>query len=218
MKRTDRAAFTLAELLVSLAASVFVIGGLLSAVISLQRTLVRNERNVAVREDQRRVLDYLAREMRRATMIATKDGSGLPIGVNGQTIHLSNDTPLIFTLPGYYRSNDPATREFDQPAEVLTNASAITYGDASGPAPQVIVWLSKAYVAEEGCTCFVRKEGAFTRVIARHADSLHVHVHFSADGRVCDIASSARGLAEDHVSVLASFDQVLLRNPDREWE
>lgn len=216
VKALKSAAFTLAEMMVSMGASVVVIGGLLVSSISLQKTLLDNERFVDLREDQRRVLDYLGRELRRATSVVSKDSTGVPVEVEGETIEVSSESPLIFTLPGYYKNDVPGSADFDKPLEVVTTSDSIGYGTTDGLASPVLVWITKMYVPEEGSVCFVRREANTSQVIVRHAENLHVRVKFSPDGRSCNVESWVRTPIRDHSATLWSYDEVLLRNGDHE--
>lgn len=214
--KLGRAAFTLLELMVSLGASVVVIGGLLISSVGLQKTLFENGNLVEIRENQRRVLDYIGRELRRAVSVASKDSAGLPIAVRGKTITLASETPLIFTLPGYYRSNNPSSSEFDQPLDVIATSDSVAYGDSSGAAPAVLVWITKAFIPEEGSVCLVRRENDTSQIIVRSAEALNVRLRFSDDGYSCRLESWVRTSVRERAVTVWTYDTVLLRNADNE--
>lgn len=219
MKLAGRStAFTMAELLVSLAASVVVVGGLLLGSIGLHKTLHETEALVSRYADQRRVIDYLSRDLRRSITIASKDPSGLPTPVAGQSITVTDGAMLLFTLPGYYKSDVPAEADYTQPFQVITTNNGVAYGDASGAASEVIVWFKKVYVPEEGCVCFVRKESTTQEVIVRDAEQLNIRVHFADDAKSCDIEAWFRTPIRGHQQVHMTHDRVLLRNSSEDFE
>ncbi len=203
-------------MLVSMAASVVIIGGLLLGSIGLHKTLHENYVFTTRYSDQRRLIDYLARDLRRAVFIAAKDASGLPIPVTGKTINIDENGSLVFTLPGYYRSNVPTDGNYDQAYPVIATEQGVEYGDSSGAAPTVNVWVKKMYVPEEGCICFVRKEGDTVQVIARDAATLGLTVQFAADETSCEVAARFTSPVRGHEEFVTTFDHVLLRNSDIE--
>lgn len=208
----------MAELLVSLAASVVVVGGLLLGSIGLHKTLHETEALVNRYADQRRVIDYLSRDLRRSITITAKDPSGLPVSVEGQSITVTDGSMLLFTLPGYYRSDAPADADYTKPFQVITTSDGVAYGDAGGAASEVIVWFKKVYVPEEGCVCFVRKESSTQEVIVRNAEQLNIRVHFAADTKSCEIEAWFRTPIRGHQQVHTTYDRVLLRNSNEDFE
>lgn len=197
-------------------ASVVIIGGLLLGSIGLHKTLHENHVFTSRYSDQRRLIDYLARDLRRAVFMAGTDSSGLPIPVTGQTVTINESGSLIFTLPGYYRSDVPTDAGYDEAYSVIATEQGVEYGDASGSAPAVNVMLKKMYVAEEGCVCFVRKEGDAVQVIVRDAASLSISVKFADDDTSCEVAARFVSPIRGHEELITTSDRVLLRNADIE--
>jgi hypothetical protein len=199
-----------------MAASVVIIGGLLLGSIGLHKTLHENYVFTTRYSDQRRLIDCLSRDLRRAVFTAATDPSGLPTPVIGKTVTVDESGSLIFTMPGYYRSNVPTETDYDQAYSVIATEEGVEYGDASGSAPAVNVWMKKMYVPEEGCVCFVRKEGETTQVIVRDAATLSISAQFAADGKSCEIAARFVSPVRGHEEFITTFDHVLLRNSDVE--
>src|SRR6476659_9751352 len=89
-------AFTLAEMMIALAGSIVVLGALLLSSTQLQRALYASERYGMKQSDQRRLVDYLGRDLRRAVGIsATTAINGLGgTRLAGQTVMVENGTTL----------------------------------------------------------------------------------------------------------------------------
>ena len=206
------AAFTLAEMLISMAASVIIIGALLVGSTGLHRALHASELYAASCSDQRRLIDFVARDLRRAIGIAATDAGGTLREVAGQTIEISERESLIVTLPGYYKSNAPSDGDFDQALPVVPSSNGSTYGTGGGPAPTVPVVFRRMFVAEEGSVCFVREEAGARAVVVRHSEDFHLRVAVAPDGRRGVIEGwfeSSFGAARPGVP---TRDEVMLRN------
>jgi len=213
MRRSaDDHGFTFAELLVSMAVSVMIIGALLGGSVALQRTLRASELYGSSQSDQRRLIDYLARDLRRSIAIAATDAAGLPQTVADETIAVSDRASLVLTLPAYYKSDVPSDARFDQPLPVVTANGSIYYGSSAGPAPGVVVSYRKTFVAEEGCVCFVRQEAEVKQIIVRPAEDLHLRVTVAPDGRSAAVQAWFRSPSHGIRPVVSTYDHVLLRN------
>ena len=213
MKRSScRRGFSLAEVMVAMVASVLVIGALFTGSIGLQKTAYSSERFATDQSDQRLLMDFLSRDLRRAIGIATVTGLAAPVRLESNSATVENQTDLVITLPAYYKSNVPADAGFDDPLPVIASGDRTAYGDASGPAPSFPVTFRKLFVGEEGCVCFVRQEAAAKRVLIRHADDLHVRLTVAPDGKSCALQTwFAANFGRERPSVTA-FDRVMLRN------
>jgi hypothetical protein len=84
-RRRALAAFTLAETMVAAAVGSVVMAGLAVGSIGLQRGFAAAEYQVACQEDQLRVFDFIARDLRRAATATISD----------------QNRKLTLTLPGY---------------------------------------------------------------------------------------------------------------------
>ncbi len=89
-------AFTLLEILVAMGVFTLFMGGLLTTWITLTATAVNTTAYAQRQNDQMRVLDYLKRDIRRATSVEIYDGAAL---ITGTTAF---GTELRLTIPGYY--------------------------------------------------------------------------------------------------------------------
>jgi len=215
MKRNSRQqAVTLAEMLISMVGSTIVVGALLLSSIELQRSLHTSESYAANQADQRRLMDCLSRDLRRAIGVATATTVGGSGGVklSGASATIEGSTSLVVTLPGYYQSNTPTDPNFDQPMPVVAASNYVDYGTGNQHAPGVIVIFRKEYIESEDCVCFVRLEGDAQFIIVRNADNLHLNVTMDPDGRSGTVAVTFLSPRHDSQTMIAMRDQVLLRN------
>ena len=124
--RRRRAAFTLVEILVAMGVFGLFMGGLLAVWNSVAVTALNTTAYAQRQNDQMRVLDYLKRDIRRATKVELYNGATLVTGT-------STFAPeLRFTIPDYYsdsREEDNAigTRTANTPALA---SGAVAYGTA----------------------------------------------------------------------------------------
>lgn len=213
MKRlAPHRAFTIAELIISMAASMLIVGALLAGSMGLQRSLHASEIYGTSQSDQRRLIDYVARDLRRAVAFAATDEGGASGMGAGGTASIADRATLVLTLPGYYKSDVPADADFDQPLPVIASNEGVAYGTTAGPAPGVVVRYRKVFVAEEGCVCFVRQEAETKRIIVRRADDLSLRVTIADDGMSGVIEASFRTPSSGVRPLVSTCDQVMLRN------
>ena len=215
MKQARRAAaFTLAELLIAMVGTSIIIGALLLSSVSLQKAFRASELYAASQADQRRLIDYLARDLRRAVGIATSANINGSAAVKVGTAPVSVDerTALILSLPGYYKSNVPANEDFDEPMPVMVSGRRADYASTTFPAPGVPVIFRKVYIAEEKGVCFVRQEAEAQEIIVRRAETLRTQVTFAADGTSCGIEVWFDSPFGRTKPLVAAYDQIMLRN------
>lgn len=206
-------AFSLAELMTAMAASVLVIGALLLAAVSLQRNLIASENFATWQGDQRRLIDYVTRELRRGMRVSATDEAGvLRPALAGDTIDIEQRASLVVTLPGYYRSQQPGKNEYDDALDVVMTENGVAFGTRDGAAPGVKVSFRKMYIAAEGTVCFVRQEADDTQVIVRGAADLYLRVRIAPDGLSCDLEAWFRSPFSGIRPVVSTNDHVLLRN------
>ncbi len=211
----SRAAFTLVEMIISMAVSVLVIGALLLGSISLQKSLHASETYASSYSDQRRLIDYLARDLRRSIEVTATDSDGLPFDPTAGPLTVADKSALTVTLPGYYQSNSPGSRAYDQPLPV-NSADRPTYGTATSPAPVVSVSFRKVFIAAEGCVCFVRQEANSTQVIVRQADDLFLRLQVARDRQSCTAEVWFRSAFSGIRPLVSTHDKIMLRNADAE--
>jgi hypothetical protein len=212
--RRRQSAFTLAEMMIGLAGSVIVIGALLFGSIGLQKSLHASELYAAYQADQRRILDYVSRDLRRSIEIAsatTMSGSAAARLTTGSII-VENQTALVLTLPGYYRGNEPGANNYDEPLPVMVADGRVDYGTAAGLAPGVTVIFRREYVASERCVCIVRQEAEAKLIIAHQAENLHLQVTVAPDGASCVVQVSFQSPYSGVAPLVTTCDSVMLRN------
>ncbi|MEQ1861518.1 MAG: prepilin-type N-terminal cleavage/methylation domain-containing protein [Chthoniobacteraceae bacterium] len=207
-----RAGFTLTEMIVSLAASVILIAGLLLGAVGLQRTLHDNETFATSYADQRRVIDVVSRDLRRAIGLSIIDSGGVSSPFTSGLVAVGDGTALVFALPAYYQSNVPTDPTYDKPLVAVTTGERLSYGDVGGVKPEVPVQFSKEFVAAANCVCFVRKEADHSAIVVRDAAELFLKVTMAADGRSCVVEAWFRSQARGVKPVISTYDRVMLRN------
>jgi hypothetical protein len=208
--RRNQASFTLSEMIVSIGASVVVIGGLLAGCIGLQKALLENERRVGHYSDQRRLIDYVARDLRRALSISVQDAAGTR-GVAGEVLTLDEGSTLVLTLPGYYESEDPAESAYDDPLPVRHYSNGADYGTAMTPASPLTVTYQK--ISNGSMVSFIRQEGARQQLVAPQAEGLKLRLFFADNARSCDMEAIYQTHERGYLQVISTFDQAMLRNP-----
>jgi type II secretory pathway pseudopilin PulG len=207
--------FTLAEMMVSLGASVIVIGALLLSAVSLRRALNSNRIYAEAYSDQRRLTDYIGRDLRRAVAVAFTDSDGVRTEVAGtpSTVLIADRATLIVTLPAYYRGNARTDANYEAPLEVVADQQRLDYGTPAGLAPPVEVSFRKIFYGREGCVCFVRQEAGTEEVIVRNAESLFVQVSIAASAQESSIKTWFRSSQLGPAPLVSTYDRLLLRNP-----
>ncbi len=207
--------YTIMELMISLGASAAVVGALLLSSVSLNRALHSSRVYSEAYSDQRRVTDYISRDLRRAVGLAVTDSSGARLGAGDASLSVLVDgrASLILTLPAYYRSNARSDSGYDDPLDVVADATRLDYGTAAGLAPPVEVTYRRMFSAQEKCVCFVRQEAGVDEVIVRKADNLFVQVDLSSDAQSGSIKTWFRSNELGPTPLVSTFDRLLLRNP-----
>ncbi|MEO8352902.1 MAG: hypothetical protein ABI680_14310 [Chthoniobacteraceae bacterium] len=213
-KRTQRWGFTLCEAMISMSMSLIIIAALVSGSIGLQRALHLSEVFADNFSDQRRIIDYVSRDLRRSIGIAVRDRtSGAEHELVAGSVEITEDTALLLTVPGYYKSNVPADADYGEALPPVTTDDGPIYGDATGAAPSVPIIYRRTLVAAEGSTCLVREEAGALQVIVRNAQDFHLSVAVDAKGSRCTIQGAYGKSARGVTSGLATVDAVMLRNP-----
>lgn len=204
--------FTLAEVLVAMVGSVIVIGALLAGSIGLQKSFHASESYANDQSDERRLIDYVARDLRRSVGISSSGADGIPARAGPGSVMVDGTTALIVTLPAYYKSNTPAEPGYDQPLPIVASGDRVAYGSTAGPASAFPVSFRKLYLAAEACVCFVRDEGDTRQVIVRHAEDLQLQVDFAADGESCSLTAQFLAHYSRNRVAVEVHDDVMLRN------
>jgi hypothetical protein len=207
--------FTLTEVMISMLASVAILAALLLTTISLRRGLHSNETYTGAYSDQRRVTDYIGRDLRRAVGVAYTNEAGerCELTDSATVVNIADRASLIVTLPGYYRSNTRNDNEYDAALEVVGNQERLDYGTAGSLAPTVEVTFRKMFFAKENCVCFVRREADTEEVIVRRADNLFVQVTIEAGAQSSSIKTWFRSRDLGPAPLVTTHDRLLLRNP-----
>ena len=214
LRRSCRA-FTIMEVMVSLGVSAGIIGALLLSSMSLHQVLHSSQIYSDAYSDQRRVTDYIGRDLRRAVGLAVTDSAGVRTEVAGvpSTVIIVDHATLIVTLPAYYRSDTRNDPNYEAALDVVADAQRLDYGTANGLAPPVEVSFRRAFYAKENCVCFVRREAGKDEVIVRHAETLFVQVSIAASAQSSGIRTWFRSSDLGPAPLVSTHDRLLLRNP-----
>ena len=86
-KLARRAGWTLTELLLATSISTMLTAGLITAVISLQKSFLASRHHIVAQSEQMLLLDYMGLDLRRALSVA------------------ASATDLTITIPDYYKSD-----------------------------------------------------------------------------------------------------------------
>lgn len=162
------AAFTLVEMLLAVAVFGIFMAGILRVWTSLSYTALNTAAYAARQNDQMRVLDYVKRDVRRATAVEIYNGGAL---VNGTT---ASGTELRLTIPDYYAD----TREEDNAIGTkTTNAPTVTAGAVSYGSP-----LTVGYSVIGGAV--IRNEAGRARTVASSAGGFALSFKRESSGAI----------------------------------
>ena len=102
-QRRERAGFTLVEVMVSACVAGVILGGLVLGTVALQTVVSAADEYTRASADQLRVLDYVARDVRRATTVTTSaDGKTLTVTLPDyvdMTVNTSGNPPGLQRIP-----------------------------------------------------------------------------------------------------------------------
>jgi type II secretory pathway pseudopilin PulG len=205
-------AMTLLEAMISMAIFCIVLGVLFVGSTALQKSLHASEEYASSYSDQRRLIDYLARDLRRSIAITATDGSGQTIVTAGTTIDLAQNTSLILTLPGYYRSNAPGSKDYDQPQTVTATETGVDYGTNTVSSPAVQIIFRKMLAPDQHTLNFTREEAGNTEVIVTEATYLDAQVTLAADGESALIEVAFQSDYSGARPRVSTYDTVMFRN------
>lgn len=210
-------AFTLPEMCISMAASVLIIGGLLLSGMTLQKSLHGSEVYAGAYSDQRRVIDYIGRDLRRAIGLSATDAAGGAFSLRGKSVEILDRATLAVYVPGYYQGNAPSSAGYDNPLPVIITDQGPMYGatatSTSSAAPLKIVYR-KVFLSAAQAVCFSRQEGtAPEEIIVRNAQELHAQLTVDKPGRTGVVSAWFRSPYSGQTKpVVSSYDEVMLRN------
>lgn len=195
--------------MISLAASSMILGALFVSAFSIQKVLHGSETYAVTYGDQKRLSDYLGRDLRRALEIDFTDASGSrrPLGL--ETVTVADKSTLILTLPAYYLSDDPTSPNYTATQPVTTESGRVDYGSAA----TVEVTYRKIFVGAERSTCYVRQEADNEQPIVSSADNLTLQVSLSPDGCTGLVKAWFRAPYSTIGPLVSTSEEFMLRNP-----
>lgn len=185
-RRRAIAGFTLTELLVASGLSTMILAGLITGAISLQRGYAAAQHQILCQEDQMRVIDFLTRDLRRATSVTISNQNRMVTMTLPDQVDLVAGTlrlPAIANGAVQY-GNTPATVSYyvsgtafvRKENAVETNLSVnrfgledfFIYNDTPGAAP-ALVRFTISFVPK-----FSRTGGADSRAVTRLSSVLRL--------------------------------------------
>ena len=98
---------TLIELLVSSASAVVILGALLSGAVAVRKSFSATERYVTGINNQSRLMDFVARDLRRAVRVGTLVGGVNTPLKNHTGFSITETNMLTINIPDYYATNTP---------------------------------------------------------------------------------------------------------------
>lgn len=211
-RASSQSGITLAEVLIALVGSVIVVGALMAGSIGLQKSFHAGETYANSQADERRLIDWVARDLRRSIGIAACGPGGVPSKLTSGTVYLEEGAQLVVTLPAYYKSNSGADTDYAEALPVIASGDRVTYGTMAGPAPAFPVSFRKLYLAAEQSMCYVRDEGDTRQVIVRNAQDLQLQISIAPDGESCSLLAQFFSPFSRQDLIVAVHDQVMLRN------
>ena len=119
--RTKSAAFTLAEMMMSVACGTLILAAVVAAGVSLQKSYAAVDVYNTAEGNELRVLDYIAMDCRRASSATVGT-----VTVNNGTTNVTV-SQLVLTLQQYYSATDNTA----VPNTPVLSSGAITYGTGS---------------------------------------------------------------------------------------
>ena len=139
----SRRAFTLMELMVAGTMLGVVVTAALTGVIALQKSYAATEEYATGLADQMRLLDFLAQDLRRATVSPTMDpdGQGIQITVPGYYRFNTTDRQHLYPIVNDAQVNSDGTAAvYDDPANPTVTTQTIAYRFAAGSITRTDPW------------------------------------------------------------------------------
>ena len=103
-----RSAFTLVETMVASAAGLLLVAALASAAFAVQKSIAATSQYVTGINNENRLVDYIAQDLRRALRVGTQTSGGYTTAKNISSFSITEGTMLAINIPDYYGSNTPS--------------------------------------------------------------------------------------------------------------
>ena len=139
----SRRAFTLMELMIAGTMLGIVVTAALTGVIALQKSYAATEEYATGLADQMRLLDFLAQDLRRATVAPTMDtdGQGIQITVPDYYRFNTSDPQHLYPLVNEAQVNSSGSAAiYYDPAAPTVTTQTIAYRFAAGSVPRTAPW------------------------------------------------------------------------------
>lgn len=206
--------FTMAEMLVSMAASVLIILVILACIPAMSKTFVATEGLSIARAAQMRLLDSVAMDLRNTTKIIAPSPALTTVSSTFTGISPSTSGTLTLRTVGYYQ-NDldvSGTQSISQQLQTNTlvyDGNFLEYASVSGSTHTLVsgtVQYYKANSSKYGTMCYFRKEGsAPAEEIAENADGMLLALKVSST--IPMLSSSSRSVVQVKVLATPTFSK-----------
>jgi len=194
LKRVAQSGTTLVEVVIASAITVTLSGILAVGLITVQRTFAASEHHANSQTAQIRIVDYIARDLRRALTVTQRAGNGLDL-----------------TIPDYYTSSDPRIATPRDPH--ITTSGDVVYGTRSIP----VSYYERTDAKGNHLVC--RSYDGVETILATDVERFELALPAGLNGDVITVSvsfvprfqmsSAARENMRDGTSV---FNSTLLRN------
>lgn len=121
---------TLMEVMVSAVAASAILGALITASVSIQRSITSTNQFVANTTGQSRLMDYIAQDLRRSVRIGTLVGGARAPLRSQQKFPVTSASILTIDVPDYYAANTP-DNAFGSPYKTARYLRASLNSDAA---------------------------------------------------------------------------------------
>jgi type II secretory pathway component PulJ len=172
--RISQRGHTLLELACAMAVGAITLGVLGSGSVTISRSLAASDHYMRRANDGTRLLDYVARDLRRAVRVGKLSG-GTPMTLKDFTAFSVTDTTMLtINVPDYYSSNTPdnspgsSFKTSRYPRTVLNTSS--TYNTGSNP-------LLKGVVSWNNAVATLPGVGETTRFSTSGADEIQIRYY-----------------------------------------
>ena len=182
-KTARRAGWTLTELLVAISISTMLSAGLITAIISLQRSFLASRHHIIAQSEQMLLLDSMGLDLRRALSVTT------------------TATDLTITIPDYYKTDGT-------PRDPAIEGSLAVYG----PTPKTIRYYKTGaviYRSEAGVpAALARNVSEFEMTFENLGQSINVTITFEPKYQLWSRSSNTAA----RKASTTTYTSTLLRN------
>ena len=102
-----RSAFTIVEMMVAAGSGLLLLAIVASASVAVQRSISATSQSATSMNNENRLLDYVAQDLRRALRVGTINSGTYATAKNFSSFSVNESAILAINIPDYYGSNTP---------------------------------------------------------------------------------------------------------------